>query len=85
MANWIVADELDTRLRERYGVEDPVAFIERLIADHFDTQNDENPDVRAMVEADIKASQADIKVGRVTEARQAMRELAEKHGFDFDR
>jgi len=85
MANWTVSDELDARLRKQFGVENPAAFAERLVADHLDTQDDEDPVVRAMVDADIAASEADIEAGRVTEARQAMREIADKHGLDFNR
>jgi hypothetical protein len=83
MANWTVSDELDARLRERLGVEDPAAFAERIITDQLDTAAD--PAERAIVDEQIDASEADIAAGRVTDARQAMRAIADEFDLNLKR
>jgi len=81
MANWTVSDELDARLREWLGVSDPSAFVEGLITDQLNY--DEDPAYRAEVDAQMDGSEADISAGRVTDARQAMTELAAEHGIQI--
>lgn len=83
MATWTVSDELDERLRKRLGGGDVATYVEMLLTDQLNY--DEDPAYRPEVQAQIDASEADIAVDRVTEARRAMRSIARQHGLDFDR
>lgn len=83
MANWIVSDELDARLRERLGDAGLAEYVESFFQDQLDYEED--PAYRARVDAQILASEADIAAGRVMDARDAMRKLAADKGFKFDR
>lgn len=83
MATWTVSDELDARLRAHLGMEDVSAYVEGLIAEQFD--DDEDPAYRAAVDAKIKQSQAEFADGKGVDARQAMREIADEFGIDLSR
>lgn len=83
MANWRISDELDARLRQRLGDADVVEYVEQLITDQLDFEDD--PATRAEVDAQIKASLADIEAGRVIDAREAMRQIAREKGIKLDR
>lgn len=83
MANWTVSDELDARLRERLGDAGLAEYVESFFQDQLDYEED--PAYRAKVDAQIKASEADIAAGRVMDAREAMRQIADKYGLDFNR
>ena len=54
MANWTVSDELDARLRQRLGRRDVAEYVEGLITDQLNY--DEDPAYRAAVDA--KSSRA---------------------------
>lgn len=45
---------------------------------------DDDPEVRAEIVRRIKRGMEDIKAGRFMDAREAMRELANKHGIELD-
>jgi len=83
MATWTISDNLDARLRKHLGIEDPAAYAERVLADHLDCEQD--PEMQAIVDADIAASEADIKAGRITDARQAMMQIADEFGINVKR
>lgn len=83
MANWIISDELDARLRERLGVDNPAAFAERLIADHLDEEDD--PAYAAEVDRKIKLSMQEFKAGKFIDAREGMCQIAAEHGIKLDR
>ncbi|MEO0966627.1 MAG: hypothetical protein AAFY08_16125 [Planctomycetota bacterium] len=83
MANWTISDELDTRLRERLGVEDPAAFAEQVIAERLDEAED--PEERAIVDAQIEQSEAELARGEGVDAREAMIEIADEFGINLDR
>ena len=83
MANWTVSDELDSRLRERLGVGDIAGYVEGLITDQLNY--DDDPAYRAKLDEQITASLADIEAGRVTDARDAMRAIAKDKNIKLDR
>ncbi|MFW5681543.1 MAG: hypothetical protein ACOC1G_00920 [Phycisphaeraceae bacterium] len=83
MATWTVSDELDARLRKKVGERDVASYVETLLTDQLNCEED--ADYRNEVQAQLDASEADIAAGRVTEARDAMRRIAHQHGVDFDR
>ena len=83
MANWTVSDELDARLRERLGVEDPAAYAERIITDQLDWEDD--PEYSAEVDRQIKQSRAELAAGRATDAREGMRQIADEFGINLKR
>lgn len=81
MANWIISDELDARLRERLGVDDPAAYAERLLRDHLDEEED--PAYIAEVDRQIKQSQAEFDAGQGIDARKGMRQIADEFGIEL--
>lgn len=83
MAEWTISDELDTRLRDRLGVEDPAAFAERLITDHLDEED--APEVAAEIDRQIRQSQAELAEGQGIDAREGMRGIADEFGINLDR
>ena len=83
MANWTVSDELDARLRERLGVQDPAAFAEQVIAERLDEED--NPEVAAEVDRQIRQSKAELKAGQGIDARQGMRAIADEFGINLNR
>lgn len=83
MATWTVSDELDARLRQRLGGDDVAEYVESLLIDQLNY--DDDPAYRAEVDAQIKASEADIAAGRVIDAREAMRTIARDKGIKFNR
>lgn len=83
MANWTISDELDTRLRERLGVEDPAAFAEQLIAERLDEEDD--PETSAEIDRQIRQSRTELKADQGVDARQGMRAIADEFGINLDR
>lgn len=83
MANWVISDELDARLRERLGIADPAAFAERLITDHLDEEDD--PAYAAELDRKIKQSMREFRAGKFIDAREGMRKIAAEHGIKLDR
>ena len=83
MANWIVSDELDARLRKRLGDVAIAEYVESFFTDHIDYEED--PAYRAAVDADLAASEADIAAGRVMDAREAMHKIAADKGIKLNR
>jgi hypothetical protein len=83
MAEWHVSDELDARLRERLGGHDVAEYVEQVIAGQLDFEDD--PATQARVAEQIRDSEGDIETGRVTDAREAMRQIAAEKGIKLDR
>lgn len=83
MANWTVSDELDARLRGRLGDAGIAEYVESFFTDQLNYEDD--PEYRGAVDAQIKASEADIAAGRVMDARDAMRQIAADKGIKLDR
>ncbi len=81
MASWEVSDELDARLRsflEKRGG-DVTAFVEQVIGKQLDYEGD--PDFHQDVEERIRRGMEDVEAGRVVNAKDAMREIADEYGF----
>lgn len=78
MAKWEVSDELDARVRQRTG-DDVRAYIEQLVTSQLDLEDD--PALQTELIARTKQGYADLDAGRVRDAREAMDELAKKHGL----
>lgn len=83
MANWIISDELDARLRERLGIADPAAFAERVLRDHLDEEED--PEYVAELDRKIKQSMEEFRAGKFIDAREGMRKIAAEHDIKLDR
>ena len=83
MAVWTVSDELDARLRKYLGKQEVAEYVERIVADQLDY--DEDPNHRAQVDAQITRSIAEYERGEGIDARQAMREMAAELGIKLRR
>jgi len=80
MAKWNVSDELDARVRERVG-DDVGSYVEQLVAGQLDLEDD--PELQAELIARTTRGHADADEGRVHDARDAMNDLASKHGLNL--
>jgi hypothetical protein len=83
MANWTVSDQLDARLRDRLGDDSVSRYVETLIADQLNYDDDQT--YRSQVDAQMAASEADIAAGRVEDARRSMSSIAARKGIHTDR
>lgn len=83
MASWIVSDQLDARLRQRLSDTELSDYIESFFVDQLDYE--ENQAYCAQVNEQIADSESDIAAGRVTDARAAMRQIADDQNIQLDR
>lgn len=83
MTNLNLSDKLGARLRDRMGDGDVSEYVEQVLIEQLDFEDD--PATQAKVKAQIDASLADIEAGCVTDARDAMRQIADKKGIKLDR
>ena len=79
MAKWTVTDELDARVREHVGDGEVNRYVEQIIAGQLDYE--ETPELRTQLTARTRRGIADAEAGRVRDAREVMRALADKHGL----
>jgi len=83
MASWQLPDELDARLRQHLAGRDVEDYVACLLRDQLNYEQDEA--YRAEIDRQMAASEADIRAGRITDAREAMRRIADPKGIRFDR
>lgn len=83
MADWKVSDELDARLRAKLGCDDVSEYVEAVLTDQLNY--DEDPACRAAVDAQVKQSVSEFEHGQGVDARQAIRDIADEFGLDIQR
>lgn len=79
MAQWSVSDELDARLRDRLGGGDPSAYVQRIIADQLDFEDD--PAFQAEALAKIKKGMAEIDNGDGVDGPETTQQVADEFGI----
>jgi len=85
MAHLDIFDELNARLRSRLADQggDVRAFVERLIQDQLDYEDD--PLLRSQLLEKTRQEMAEIDAGLGVDARESMREIAEEFGINLKR